>query len=173
MRSINLATLLTVGGGLGLAALPGTARANCNPSIRTPSPGGAPVADVGAVQFDPQAEYQLGLAAFDKGDFRRANNAFSRLLPYAPKEAQLFYLAGASRIGLGNYKGAVKVLQKAVKLAPDMILAQRDLAIAYAKAGSVAEAQAMLAQLQAKVSSGTVDPALTAAIATVQAAMPA
>ncbi|WP_202189282.1 MULTISPECIES: tetratricopeptide repeat protein [Sphingomonas] len=177
MRSINLATLLSVGGGLGLALLPATARANCSPSVRTPAPGGAPITDIGGEQFNPQAEYQLGLAAFNKGDFRRANSAFSRLLPYAPKAPELLYLLGASRAGLGNHKGAVKMLEKAVKLAPDLIVAQRDLAISYAKMGSTAEAQTMLAQLKAKASACGADcdsgAELTAAVAQVQAAMPA
>lgn len=177
MRSVNLAALLSVGGGLGLAMLPATARANCNPSIRTPAPGGAPVAEAGAEQFDPQAEYRLGLAAFEKGDFRRANNAFSRLLPYAPKAPELLYLVGASRAGLGNHKSAVKMFEKAVKIDPDMIIAQRDLAISYAKIGSAADAQAMLAQLQAKASACqagcTTGAELTAAIAQVKAAMSA
>lgn len=177
MRSVNLAALLSVGGGLGLAMLPATARANCNPSVRTPAPGGAPIADVGAEQFDPQAEYRLALSAFNKGDFRHANTAFSRLLPYAPKAPELLYLLGASRAGLGNHKSAVRMFEKAVKLDPDMIIAQRDLAISYAKIGSTAEAQAMLAQLQAKASACGADctngAELTAAVARVKAAMPA
>lgn len=177
MRSINLAALLTVGGGIGMAALPGTARANCNPSIRTPAPGGAPISESGAQQFDPQAEYQAGLAAFDRGDFRAANAAFTRLLPYGPKEPQLLYLTGAARMGLGNYKGAVKMLEKAVKLAPDMIPAARDLAIAYAKTGNAAESQAMLAQLQARAGAchdGCADAtALADAVAKVQASIAA
>ncbi len=153
--SINLAAMLTVAGGLAAATLPSSARANCSPAASTsghsPSSGSA-VGSFGQQgdQFDPAAEYEKGLKAFTLGDYRRAKAAFTLLLPYAEGEASVFYLAGASRIGLGDHKGAVKLLEKAVKLDPSMLIAQQDLAIAYARTGDLPRAQAMLASIEAK-----------------------
>lgn len=175
--SINVAALLTVAGGLGAATLPGTARANCNPTTNIPAPAstGPAVATGDRPQFDPQAEYSAGLAAFQAGDYRRAKTTFAQLIPYAPREASLHYMLGASRIGLGDYKGAVRPLEKAVKLGPHLIIAQQDLAIAYAMTGAMPKAQAMLATLQDKAVScnGACDDAgqLASAIKAVQASV--
>lgn len=153
--SINLAAMLTVAGGLAAATLPSAARANCSPAASTSGHSPSSGSSVGGFgqqgdQFDPAAEYEKGLKAFTLGDFRRAKTAFTLLLPYAEGQAPIFYLAGASRMGLGDHKGAVKLLEKAVKLDPSMLIAQQDLAIAYARTGDLPRAQAMLATIEAK-----------------------
>lgn len=183
MRTINLAAMLTVAGGLAAANLPSAARANCSPSVSTGGRSAGGVGNLGGyvsgqeVEFNPEAEYQNGLKAFDAGDFRRAKAAFSRLLPYADGQAPIYYLAGASRIGLGDYKGAVKLLEKAVKLDPAMLIAQQDLGIAYARTGDLPRAKEMLATMEAKATQcgGACDSAepLQVAIDAVKEAMAA
>lgn len=95
------------------------------------------------------------------------------VLPYAGKQAVVYYIAGASRIGLGDHKGAVKLLQKAVSYDADLLIAQRDLGVAYAKTGETAKAQAMLAALEAKTIAGDSDGEAqrVAAIDAIKAAM--
>lgn len=174
----NLVALLSVAGGIGAAALPSAARANCSPSGSYGNAGA--IANPYAGQdnrppVDLAAEYRRGVAAFEAGDFRTAKSAMATVLPYAGKQAVIYYVAGASRMGLGEHKAALKLLQKAVAYDADFLIAQRDLAIAYAKTGDIAKAQAMLATMEARAISQTgadAEPML-AAITAIKAAMPA
>ena len=106
--------------------------------------GGGSFPSESAPQYDPAAEYQKGVAALKAKEFKAAKAAFDRVIPYAAKDANTFYLAGAARIGLNDWKGAAKVLEKAVKIDPGMVAARRDLGIAYAKIGNAAKAQGVM-----------------------------
>ncbi len=173
-NSTNIVALLGVAGGLGAATLPSAARANCSPSgdySRASGPAN-PYAGGNAPSIDLDAEYARGQKAFEAGDFRRARAVMAVILPYAGKQALVYYIAGASRIELGDHKGAVKLLQKAVSYDGDLLVAQRDLGVACARTGDTAKAQAMLATLEAKAAQGGAGTApMLAAIEAIKAAM--
>lgn len=149
-NNINITAMLMVAGGLAAATIPGTAHANCC------SGGGAsvPAADAShfggtsGPSFNPAEEYKRGLAAYEAGKFGVAKAAFDRVLPYAGNKSTVYYLAGASRMGLSDWKGARKMLEKAVAASPDLLLAQRDLGVTYAHLGETGMANAMIAQMK-------------------------
>jgi tetratricopeptide (TPR) repeat protein len=103
-----------------------------------------------APAYDPAVEYQNGITALKAKDYKTAKRAFDRVLAVAPKDANTQYLAGLSRTGLLDYKGAIKFLEKAVKLDPDLIGAHQQLGVAYAKTGAKPKAEATLATLKSK-----------------------
>lgn len=148
------ATLLAAGGGGG--------GGGSTPSESTP-------------QYDPAAEYAKGLEALKAKDYSKAKRAFDRVIAVAPKDANTQFLAGMSRTGQSDWKGAKKFLEKAVKLDPKMIRAHQELGVTYAKLGDPAKAQATLATLKAEDTScgGTCDDAaeIKAAVDAVTAAI--
>jgi tetratricopeptide (TPR) repeat protein len=95
-------------------------------------------------QYDAAAEYRKGVEALKAEKFADAKRAFDHVLTVAPRDANANYLAGLARTGLGDYKGAARPLEKAVKIDPSLIGAQQQLGIAYAKTGDKAKAQAVL-----------------------------
>ena len=175
-KKINLAALLTVVGGIGAAVLPATGHATCNATGGFASAGSSS-RDGGDGQIDARAEYADGLNAVKAQDFRRAKIAFGRVLSVAPREPNALYLAGLARMGLGDYGGAATMLEKAVRYAPNLYYAQRDLAGAYIKLGKMDRAQQVLASLEAKSAAcqNSCDDAgtLGSAIASVKDAMAA
>jgi tetratricopeptide (TPR) repeat protein len=112
--------------------------------------GGGEVPGSSASQYDPVAEYQKGIAALKAKEFKAAKTAFDHVLASAPRDANTNYLAGLSRSGLGDWKGAKRFLEKATKYDPNMTAAWRELGVAYAKLGDKPNAEATLAGLQAK-----------------------
>lgn len=146
--SVNMSALLSVVGGLAAATLPSTARANCNPSTSSAAPA-APRQLAAGPRIDPQIEYDAGLAALRASDFKTASAAFDRVLPFAPQSASVYYLAGRARVGLGEWKGARRMLERAVRLDPSLIDAQQDLGVVYARLADAPKAMAMVAKLQA------------------------
>lgn len=107
--------------------------------------GGSP--SVSAPSYDPAEEYRSGLEAFNTSDFEKAAKHFTRVVRAAPKTAEAHYLLGASHMRRGNAVKARKPLETAVKYAPTMIAAQRDLALAYAQLEREDDAQAILTEL--------------------------
>jgi tetratricopeptide (TPR) repeat protein len=101
-----------------------------------------------APQFDPVEEYRKGFEAYQAKDFKKAAAAFGRVVAVVPNHAPAQYLLGASQIGLGNYKKARKPLEAAVKADPNLLEAQRDLGIAYARLGDAAQAAAQVEKIQ-------------------------
>jgi tetratricopeptide (TPR) repeat protein len=97
--------------------------------------GGGSMPSESAPQYDPAAEYQKGIVALKAKDFKAAKSAFDRVLAVAPKDANTNYLGGLARTGLSDWKGAKRLLEKAVKLNPALIGAQRELGVTYAKLG--------------------------------------
>lgn len=112
--------------------------------------GGGEVPGSSASQYDPVAEYQKGIAALKAKEFKAAKTAFDHVLASAPRDANTNYLAGLSRSGLGDWKGAKRFLEKATKYDPNMTAAWRELGVAYAKLGDKPNAEATLVGLQAK-----------------------
>ncbi len=112
--------------------------------------GGGSYPSSSAPQYDPVAEYTKGTAALQAKDFKAAKTAFDHVLASAPRDANTNYLAGISRQGLGDLKGAKKFLEKATKIDPNMTSAWRELGVTYARLGDKPDAEATLASLQAK-----------------------
>jgi tetratricopeptide (TPR) repeat protein len=110
--------------------------------------GSAPSASV--PQYDPAVEYRKGIEALKIKDYKTAKRAFDRVIAVAPKDANSHYLAGLSRTGTSDWKGAKKFLEKAVKLDPALTSAQRELGITYAKLGEKPKAAQILTLLKAK-----------------------
>lgn len=102
--------------------------------------GGAEMPSASAPQYDPVVEYRNGIAAFEAKDYKKAAAAFKRVVAVVPSHAPAQYLLGASMIGQGDYKHAIKPLEAAVKADPSLLDAHRDLAISYAKQGDAAKA---------------------------------
>lgn len=112
--------------------------------------GGGSFPSSSAPQYDPVAEYTKGTAALQAQDFKAAKLAFDHVLASAPRDANTNYLAGISRQGLEDWKGARKFLEKATKINPDMTSAWRELGVTYMKLNDKPSAEATLATLQAK-----------------------
>lgn len=110
--------------------------------------GGSPSST--APSYDPAEEYRKGIAALEAKDYKTAKKAFDHVLSVAPKDANTNMLAGMSRAGLEDWKGATKFYEKAVKIDPELILAQGELGVAYAKTADTAKAEAVRSGLQAK-----------------------
>ncbi len=113
--------------------------------------GGGGFPSSSAPQYDPVAEYTKGTAALQAKDFKAAKAAFDHVLASAPRDANTNYLAGISRQGLNDWKGARKFLEKATKIDPNMTSAWRELGVTYVKLNDKPNAEATLATLQAKV----------------------
>ncbi len=112
--------------------------------------GGGSFPSESTPQYDPAAEYQKGVAALRAQNFKAAKTAFDHVLPFTPKDANTLYLAGLSRSGLGDWKGARKFYEKAIKFDASKIAAHRELGVALGKLGDKPAAEAELAALQAR-----------------------
>ena len=137
--------------------------------------GGGGMPSETAPSYDPAAEYQKGIAAYQAQDFKGAATAFKRVTDAVPKNAPAQYLLGSSHLLQGDFKKAKKPLELAVKYDATMIDAQRDLGIAYAKLGEAAKAAAQRDALAA-IKGACAEPCakagqLDAAIAAVAAAV--
>ena len=104
--------------------------------------GGASMPSSSGPEYDPVVEYRKGVDAFEAKDFKKAAAAFRRVVAVAPTHAPAQYLLGASLLGLGDYKHAIKPLEAALKADSTLIDAQRDLAISFARQGDMAKATA-------------------------------
>lgn len=152
--------------------------------------GGGGGADMGSSgpQYDPVAEYQKGVAALQASKWKDAERAFQHVTEAAPKAPEGWFLLGFSRASQGDLKGARKAYEKAARLKPDDIGAQRELAVTLAGLGETDKAKAGLDALKAREAAcaGTcaesatlkaavtrVDAALTAALAPTAAPAPA
>ena len=104
--------------------------------------GGMGMPSESTPQYDPAAEYQKGVAAYQARDFKGSATAFKHVTDAVPKNAPAQYLLGSSFLLQGDFKKAKKPLEMAVKYDATMIEAQRDLGIAYARLGEAAKAAA-------------------------------
>jgi len=139
---MSFARIIATGAAIGFfVALPGIASGDGGGGGGM-SGGGAP--STTQPQYDAAAEYRKGVEALKAEKFADAKRAFDHVLTVAPRDANANYLAGLARTGLGDFKGAAKPLEKAVKIDPSLIGAEQQLGIAYAKTGDKAKAQAVL-----------------------------
>ncbi|GEN99081.1 hypothetical protein NSE01_09140 [Novosphingobium sediminis] len=137
--------------------------------------GGGMAPSQSAPQYDPAAEYQKGIAAYQAQNFKDAATAFRRVTDVVTTHAPAQYLLGSSYLQLGDLKKAKRPLEMAVKYDAAMIEAHRDLGVVLAKLGDKAKATAQRDQLSArKTQCGPTcaeAASLDAAIAAVDAAM--
>lgn len=177
-QSPNLAAMLAIAGGLAAATLPSAANASCSTS-GGPSAGraasGTLAGSDGEPQYDVSLELQNGTEAMAKSDYAFAKKSFDHAVSVSPNDPSLLYLAGSARMGLSDWKGARKMLEKSLKNYPKFIRAKQDLGVTYAKLGEMAKAQAMLDDLRAaeKTCAGacTESHDLQVAVSTISAAM--
>lgn len=139
--------------------------------------GGGSAPSASGPSYDPAAEYQKGVAAFQAGRFKDAAGAFRKVVDVVPRNAQAQYMLGASLLGAGEYKKAIRPLDAAVKYDAKLIEARRDLGVAAARAGDAKRAQEQLAAvkaLHASCAGSCADAAkLASALAAIEAAIAA
>lgn len=137
--------------------------------------GGGMAPSASGPSYDPAVEYQKGVAAYQAGQFKEAANAFRKVIDVVPRHAPAQYLLGASLLGAGDYKKAIRPLEAAVKYDGSMIEARRDLAVAAARSGDTKRAATQLAAVQTlhtNCAAACADAAkLASAIAAIEAAM--
>jgi len=101
-----------------------------------------------ARNFDPTVEYKKGLDALQAQNYKEADRAFKRVLQSLPRDANSNYMAGLARAGLGELKDASRYFEKAVKYNADLIPAQQELGITWAKLEKPDKAKAVLDDLK-------------------------
>jgi S1-C subfamily serine protease len=60
--------------------------------------------------------YKYGKDAYDKGDYHKALEYFSRFIEYFPNSAVAYYNRGIAKFGLTDYQGAIQDYDKAIEL---------------------------------------------------------
>ena len=130
---------------------------------------------VSAPDYDPAAEYQKGLDALQTHRYADAKKSFLKVYDVASKDPKMNAVLGMSLMGLEDYKGAQKYLERAVRLDGKSIIGHQQLGITYAKLGQRDKAEAELAtlkQLQAACGTTCDDAgALTEAISSITGAL--
>jgi tetratricopeptide (TPR) repeat protein len=125
--------------------------------------------------YDPSVEYNKGIDALKAGKFHEAERDFDHSLSVDPKNADTLFMQGVARASGGDLRGAVKAFEKSLKIDADQIPARREYAVALAKLGRTADAQAQLALLKTRTDAcGDTCPQaadLKAALSAVQAAL--
>lgn len=112
--------------------------------------GGSVSPSQSAPRYDPAEEYRQGVEALNQEQFEAAAKHFRRVTKVSKRDPNSHYLLGVSYMRGGNAKKARKPLEKAVKYAPDLLGAQRDLAIVYMSLERSDDANAILAGLKQK-----------------------
>jgi tetratricopeptide (TPR) repeat protein len=98
--------------------------------------------------YDPQIEYSNGLTDLEFGCYIQAREDFRHVLSVAPKTTRAWFLMGVAYNSSGDRAGAAGAYQKAVQIDPQMIDAQRELAVTLALQGQAEKAKPILAQLK-------------------------
>jgi tetratricopeptide (TPR) repeat protein len=84
--------------------------------------------------------YDIGNAWFDKGDWKRAGQAYSRAIALDPSFAGASYNLARALVEAADYDGAIKVLDALLKRDPKNLRALSTKAYAYYKKGADSEA---------------------------------
>ncbi len=112
--------------------------------------GGSVSPSQSASRYDPAEEYRQGVEALNQEQFETAAKHFRRVTKVSKRDPNSHYLLGVSYMRGGDAKKARKPLEKAVKYAPELLAAQRDLAIVYMSLERSDDANAVLAGLKQK-----------------------
>ena len=102
---------------------------------------------VSAPDFDAAKMYREALEQLKAGKNAEAKTSLAKLIKAIPRDANIHFLAGMADAGLNDLKGAVAHYEKAVKYDRKLVVAQQQLALAYAKQGDRAKAETALAKL--------------------------
>jgi Flp pilus assembly protein TadD len=128
-----------------------------------------------APRYNPVEEFKAGVASLKGEKYKDAISHFNHVLEQAPKDTNTWALMGYAKEGNGDMKGARAAYEKSVHFNGDNLTARRQLAIADAKLGDKAKAQAELDELQKRAAAcGDTCPQaadLKTDIAAVQAAL--
>jgi len=103
MKSLALRTALLLSAVPILAANDTGGSMSSSPSMSAPG-------------YDPAAEYQNGLNALKAHRYADAKKSFMKVYPAASRDPMMNTVLGVTLMGLDDYKGAQKYLEKAVKL---------------------------------------------------------
>lgn len=137
--------------------------------------GGGSSPSTNAPRYNPAEEYRAGIAALDAGDHDAAIDHFKRVTRAARRNPDAQYLLGVSYMRVGNFNRARRPLEAAVRYAPDLIAAKRDLALAYVELERMDDAQEILGELNTRsaacAESCTQSAALAEAITVVETAV--
>lgn len=113
--------------------------------------GAAPVIAAGSDPTTPDrpasADYDIGKAAIEKGNFAAAIAALNRVVAADPKNANAFNLLGYATRRSGDARGSLQYYQQALAIDPKHIGAHEYIGEAYLMLGDVAQAQQHLALL--------------------------
>ena len=85
--------------------------------------------------------YNLGLAAFERGDYRQAIRHFQRSLALNPNIARTHNELGMCHLNLGENEPAIHHFERTLELEPNFADAHNSLGIAYTNAGRLREAE--------------------------------
>lgn len=137
---VRPATLI-IAGALALAA----GMASANPPA---SPGGGAGPSINAPAYDPTADYNAGVQALQKGDYKAATRAFDKVLGAAPNNSNVQLLAGLAKAGAGDLRGAQRHYERAVRADRNNVDARRELAMLLIRNGDARKAGDELKTLQ-------------------------
>ncbi|TXL72076.1 tetratricopeptide repeat protein [Vineibacter terrae] len=93
------------------------------------------------------ADYDIGKAAVEKGDFPRAIEALRRAVASDPRNANAFNLLGFATRKSGDPRGSLQYYQQALTIDPKHIGAHEYIGEAYLMLDDVAQARQHLARL--------------------------
>src|SRR5437660_1665410 len=72
--------------------------------------------------YNPNEEYQKGLAAMRAQNFNAAVTAFDHVISVVPKDSNTWTLMGMAKSGAGDLHGAKSAFEKAVRFNSDNII---------------------------------------------------
>lgn len=121
--------------------------------IRAPDPAPLPVPLVVQPETKPSVETATvesigaeGIAAFEKGNFDGAREAYLRVLKIEPNNLPALVNLGAAEYRLGNYEESERLLRRSLQLKPDNATAWLNLGILYVERNEPMRALAAMAQ---------------------------
>ncbi len=118
----------------------------------TPTVTGMPLA-----AYDPAIEYSNGLTDLEFGCFMQAREDFRHSLSVQPKNPRAWFLLGVAYNNTADRAAAANAYTKALTVDPQMIDAERELAVSLALQGQADKAQVILASLKTSAAGCTGD----------------
>jgi len=139
MRARETRRIKAMAGALLIASLATAASAG-------PLDGSLPI--IQRSKYDPQTEFQAGMAALSDQKFAEAKSDFEHVLSVAPDHPAALYEVGVAEAALGDLKGAARDYASALKSNPNLIEALRQLALTNVRLGREDQARQQLARLK-------------------------
>lgn len=110
---------------------------------------GASLPSASAPNYDPAAEYARAVAAIQAKDYKAAIKAAKRVTGAVPRSGEAWRLLAVAEGGAGNWRGARRAYEKAIKYKPDDATSHAGLAMVLARLQDP-KAQAELDWLKAR-----------------------